>query len=110
MPTPPGPSRFAANQRSEVRYRVEQPATMQVHGAHDDVYLVTILDVSRSGFRVSCPAGFAAGTRVELSFAKIEVPGEVRYARRLGAGEFHLGIQIAAGKESELLRRLKLPI
>jgi hypothetical protein len=110
LSTPPeGVGRFSAEQRSEVRYRVEQPAMMRVLGAHVDVFLVTILDASRSGLRVSCPKGFAVGTQVEVSFAALKLPGQVRYVRLVEAGTSHLGIQVAAGRESELLRRLKLP-
>jgi hypothetical protein len=102
----PGASRFAANQRGDVRYRVERPAMIRVDGAKG--YLVTILDVSAGGLRVSCPTGFQAGTGVEICLPRLQLRGEIRYARKLdGGGGFHLGIQIATGTESELLLRLR---
>lgn len=110
MSTPPRIPSSAAQRsveelRTEVRYPVGQPAVLR---ADSGLYVVTILDVSRSGMRVSCSKEFASGTNVHVRYAELEVPGEIRYARKLETGEFHLGIQVAPGRESELLRRLKI--
>lgn len=87
---------------------MEQAALLRAEGGPGRIYLVTILDVSRSGLRVSCPAGLPSGTVVHVRYENLEIPGDVRYSREVEAGAFHLGIQVAPGRESELLRRLKI--
>lgn len=96
---------FRADQRGNIRYRVECPAIIRFRGTAG-VYLVTILDVSIGGLRVDCSKYFPVGTSVELCFANVKVPGEVRYSREVSFGQFHLGIQLAEGHEDEVLRRL----
>ena len=89
-------SRFDADQRQEIRHPVHEPAVLRVRAGRNEVYLVTILDVSAGGLRVSGPMRLTQGTPVEVSYAGIDLPGEVRYAREVEPGDIHLGIQVIA--------------
>jgi hypothetical protein len=109
LATPPELFRFTANLRNEVRHPVEQAAVLRVPGMAGGIYLVTILDVSKSGLRVSCTRSLVDRTQVEVIYAKLKILGEVRYVREVELGTFHLGIQVVIGSEGVLLKHLKLP-
>jgi hypothetical protein len=66
---------------------------MRIGGATTDAYLITVLDVSRTGLRVSCSTALPMGTLVEVQCRGAAVLGEVRYARNTGRDEFHLGVE-----------------
>lgn len=101
-----GGSRFLADQRSETRFSIDKPATLGVEGLAT-TYIVTILDVSSNGVRVSCPEEVAEGAWVHVRLWDIDVPGEVRYTHETSAGEFHLGIRTSADRSGELLTVLR---
>jgi hypothetical protein len=86
----PGPER--AQQRRHDRYQVEIPGLLRVQEAPGGMYAVTVLDVSRTGLRISCPKPFASGTRVEIRCQSTKVAGTVKYARAVG-NEIYLGIE-----------------
>lgn len=98
------PSRCAADLRSETRYIVDRPALLRVEGSRP--YLITILDVSRNGLRVSCPEQLAAGIEVSIRLCNVDVPGEIRYAHIALDGEYHLGIRTAPDRDSQLFSLL----
>jgi hypothetical protein len=79
--------------RTDQRYPVEEAAVMRIEGVTGGVYVVTVLDVSRFGLRVSCPVGWPLGTRVKVACHGAEVAGEVRYARDVEPDGYHLGIR-----------------
>lgn len=87
------------------RHAVAEPAILRVEQSRSDVYVVTILDVSKGGLRVSCSVPMPAGTRVEVRCRGAAVTGEIRYARNVGRDEFHLGVQVldapATGRSEE---------
>ena len=66
---------------------------MRIRGKPDQVYVVTVLDVSKSGLRVSCTSALPAATQVEVKCHGAGVRGEVRYCRDVKKNEFHLGIK-----------------
>ena len=77
--------------RQSPRYRIEAPAILRVQG-RTGPFLVTLLDVSSSGLRLSSPAAFAEGAKVTIKCLGAEVTGEVRYARPVDDGSFHIGV------------------
>jgi hypothetical protein len=76
---------------------------MRVPDVRGGVYLITVLNVSKTGLQINCPTALAAGTRVEIRCRGTAILGEVRYARDVGTHEFHLGIlaDSAAGATPE---------
>jgi hypothetical protein len=54
-------------------------------------FLVTLLDISATGFRFSSPTALPAGARVTIKCLGAEIAGEVRYARPM-EGVFHIGV------------------
>ncbi len=66
---------------------------MRVEGIRGGIYLITVLDVSKSGLRINCSTSLTTGTRVEVRCRGASVPGEIRYARDVGQNEFHLGVE-----------------
>jgi len=80
------------DQRQSTRFKVAASAIMRVQGKAGP-FLVTILDVSTSGLRVSSSSSFPSGTGVTLTFRKTEMKGQIRYSRPFG-GQAHLGVQV----------------
>jgi len=81
-------------QRKHDRYVVEIPGLLRIAETRGGIYAVTLLDVSESGFRVSCPKPIPSGTRVEVKCRAAKILGTVRYAREVEY-EFHLGVEAA---------------
>jgi hypothetical protein len=79
-------------QRKDQRYPVEEAAVMRIEGVSGGVYVVTILDVSRFGLRVSCPIAMPLGTRVKVACHGVEIAGEIRYARDVEPDGYYLGV------------------
>lgn len=63
---------------------------MRVEG-RSGPFLVTILDVSKSGLRLSSPVLFPVGSKVTVTCRGAAITGEVRFTFAL-AGEIHIGI------------------
>ncbi|HLX44112.1 MAG TPA: hypothetical protein VKR43_11790 [Bryobacteraceae bacterium] len=78
--------------RSDRRYPIEEAAVMRVEGVAGGVYVVTVLDVSKLGLRVSCPVALPLGTRVKVSCHGADIIGEIRYARDVERDGYYLGI------------------
>lgn len=76
---------------------VNVAGVLRVQGIGTNVYVITVLDVSRSGLRVSCPITVPAGSRVEVTACDTDISGEVRYVRDVGTREFWLGIRADKG-------------
>lgn len=76
-------------QRKNPRYQVEAPAIMRVEGRGP--FVVTVLDVSTTGVRVSSPSEFPAGTRVNITCGGAQLTGEIRYCRQVER-EFNVGV------------------
>lgn len=70
-----------------------EPGVMRIQGKPDHVFVVTVLDISKSGLRVSCASALPADTQVEVKCRGAGVRGEIRYCRDVKKNEFHLGIK-----------------
>jgi hypothetical protein len=81
------------DQRREVRYQVQEPCTLRVTGERGAVYVITILDVSKAGLRLSGSIALAPGAHVEVLCRGVKISGYVRYSRNTGREEFHMGIR-----------------
>jgi hypothetical protein len=93
-----------AKQSRDPRYPVEEAGVLLAKQMHVEPYLVTVLDVSRSGLRVRCTNGFPIGTEVTVSCRGADIFGTVRYSRiAFGDVEFNVGIQASrvATKEGD---------
>jgi hypothetical protein len=86
----------SAEQRKHTRDKVEAPAIMHIEGS-PVAFLVTVLDVSKSGLRVSCSTAASAGKKVTVNFRGAIVSGEARYCRGISANDFNIGIEAASG-------------
>jgi hypothetical protein len=85
--------------RADRRFTVEVAGVLQLGDVKSAVYVVTVLDVSRSGLRVCCPVPVATGSRAEVSCCDTVIAGEVRYCREDAANEFYVGIKADQGAE-----------
>jgi PilZ domain len=87
------PPKIQVERRSEARYPAQEPAELEtVLGGQEPVY-GTILDVSRSGLRISIPRRLERGEQVQVKLQRSVIFGEVRYCRAVSGG-FHAGIRI----------------
>lgn len=86
------------NQRATDRIPVDCLATMRVNGG-SALYLITMLDVSRSGCRICCASKLPEGTLIEVNCHQAVIQGVVRYARTVDQNEFNLGIEAQAASE-----------
>jgi hypothetical protein len=96
----------AMEKRQNPRYRIEASAILRVEG-RPGPFLVTLLDVSVSGLRLSSPTAFPEGSKVVIKSLGAEVWGEIRYARLMEAADFHLGVEaekVGGGGELDLVR------
>lgn len=97
-------------QRRHPRFEIEAPAILRVREGLGP-FLVTLLDVSVSGLRLSSPVPLPAGTPVIIKCVTIEMTGEVRYSRPIGDTVYNIGVQVDSVSGSEdrnlvhLLRR-----
>ena len=100
---------LAMEKRQSPRYRIEASAIMRVEG-RPGPFLVTLLDVSVSGVRLSSPVAVAAGSKVSIKCLGAEVKGEVRYARPVEGSAFHVGVlaqAVSSSGELDLVRLLR---
>jgi len=79
--------------RADRRYLVDVGGVLQVEGLATNVYVVRVINISRSGLRVSCPISVSVGSRVEVTSCHTSIVGEVRYTREVDVSEFWLGIR-----------------
>jgi len=79
-------------QRRDQRYPVEEAAVMRIEGVSGGVYVVTVLDVSKFGLRVSSPIAMPLGARVKVACHGAEITGEIRYARDVEPDGYYLGV------------------
>jgi hypothetical protein len=86
------PALEKVQQRRHDRYRVEIPGLLRLLETRGGIYAITVLDVSKTGLRISCPKPVASGTRVEFRCQSTKILGTVKYAREVG-NETYLGIE-----------------
>jgi hypothetical protein len=56
-------------------------------------FLVTILDVSKSGLRLSSSTVLRPGDRVTVSYSGAVVTGEIRHIRYVRRDEYQIGVE-----------------
>jgi hypothetical protein len=78
--------------RKEPRNPTDAAGILRLEDHPEGVFMVTILDVSKSGLRVRCPTGREPGTRVEINCGTARIAGTVRYTREVEPNEFNMGI------------------
>jgi hypothetical protein len=86
------PALEKVQERRHDRYQVEIPGLLRLLETRGGIYAVTVLDVSKTGLRISCPQPFASGTRVEIRCQGKKILGTVKYAREV-RNETYLGIE-----------------
>jgi hypothetical protein len=79
--------------RSDQRFPIEEAAVLRVEGVPGAVYVVTVLDVSRFGLRLSSPVAMPLGTRVKVTCHGADIAGEIRYARDVERDGYYLGVR-----------------
>jgi hypothetical protein len=84
-----------SGQRAHERVVVKVPGILRIPETRSGTYLITVLDASKMGLRISCPIAIAAGTRVEVKFGGATVMGTARYAREMDR-DFNVGIEAHA--------------
>lgn len=89
-PTPAVPANL--RQRRHDRFVVETPGILRIQNTRGGIYVITVLDVSKSGLRINCSTALPYGSRVEVKCKNAKVFGEVRYTREVGY-EYHVGIE-----------------
>ena len=89
-------------QRRSPRHQIEAPAIMRLDGRSGPL-LVTLLDVSATGLRVSAPSALPSGAKVTIKCNGVEVKGEIRYSREIDGPKYHIGVLVdTATEEGEL--------
>ncbi len=66
---------------------------MRIAGERGGLYVVTILDVSKSGMRISGSVAVTSDTHAEIMCRGMRISGMVRYARNVGRDEYHMGFK-----------------
>jgi hypothetical protein len=94
---------------------MEMAGLLRIAGVAGGIYMITVLDVSKSGLRIQCPRALDPGTQVEVKCRDFSVFGEIRYSRGIAADEFYLGIEATAvrtakGPQSEIDLLLLFPV
>jgi hypothetical protein len=78
--------------RKHDRFSINVPGILRVPQIRGGVYLITVLDVSKTGLRLSCPSPLPIDTQVEINFLRSRVFGVTKYARPVDGG-FNIGIE-----------------
>jgi hypothetical protein len=95
--------------RKHERLAAEIPAVLRLVETRGGIYVVTVLDVSKSGLRISCPSALPEGTKVEIKCRGIAILGIVRYAREVHE-EFHLGIEAETASAPKITQGSELDL
>lgn len=90
-------------QRRHDRHALQLPGILRIEAMRGGVYVITVLDVSKSGLRINCPTTVPNGSRVEVKCQGAKITGRVKYAREVGGQEFHLGVEADGANEAAML-------
>jgi hypothetical protein len=97
------------DRRAEGRHGVNYPTLLRAENA--GVAVIRVLDVSKSGLRLSVPFRLLPRTEVEIRIEGTSVVGVVSNCVRISANEFHVGIKIprqTTADEQERLNHLQM--
>ena len=70
----PSPRLPSIDLRADRRYTVDVGGVLRIEGVPASVYVVTVLDVSKSGLRVRCPISIPVSARVVANAATLRFP------------------------------------
>jgi hypothetical protein len=87
--------------RRHRRFEMEMAGLLRITGVAGGIYMITVLDVSKSGLRIQCSRALDHGTRVEIQCHDFSIFGEIRYSRGMAADEFHVGIEATGVRTAE---------
>jgi hypothetical protein len=79
-------------QRKHERFVVKAPAILRLPQTPGATYLITVIEASKTGLRISSPVTLPAGTQVEVRVLGSTVLGTAKYARGV-ENEFYIGIE-----------------
>ncbi len=82
-----------AERRTEARYPTEEPVELEILAGPSQPIFGMVLDVSRSGLRISIPKSIDRGAQVKLKLQHNVIFGDIRYCRSV-SGAFHIGVRI----------------
>jgi hypothetical protein len=83
--------RTATDRRQDVRIATDEPARMKVLQPLGPSTEIRILDISRSGLKISVPELLAPGTVIQIHMKSAIAFAEVRYSSQCG-DDFHAGV------------------
>ena len=84
--------RSGAERRLEVRIATDEPARMKVLQPLGPAIEIRVLDVSRSGLKISVPEMLAPGTVIQIHMKTAIAFAEVRYVSPCG-DDLHAGVR-----------------
>ena len=84
------------SRRRHERYKFEKPGLLRIEGVRGGMFVVTVLDISKSGLRLNSPKSVEVGTRVEVHCLSKKILGRVRYVREVGGFDHHIGVEAEA--------------
>lgn len=84
---------ISTQQRAHERFNVKVPGVLRMPDVQKGTYVITVLDASKTGMRVSCSIAIPSGTRVEVKAQGATLTGIARYARNVDR-EFNVGIEV----------------
>ncbi len=81
--------------RSEHRYEVWESVVLTAQdSAGKRHFAATIIDISKSGYRVLLGAQLRVGTQVSITLHSVAIVGSVRHCERAKPDSFTVGVQI----------------
>jgi hypothetical protein len=84
--------RAGAERRQDVRIAIDEPARMKVLQPLGCATEIRVLDVSRSGLKISIPEMLAPGTIIQIHMKAAIAFAEVRYTSQCG-DDLHAGVR-----------------
>jgi len=85
-------ARKGAERRQDPRFAIDEPARMKVLQPIGPSSVIRILDISRSGLKISVAEFLAPGTVIQIHLKASVAFAEVRFCTAQGEG-FHAGVQ-----------------
>ena len=86
----------AMQRRREPRYQVSESVVLTVLNADQECRRpATLIDISRSGYRVLSGLDLREGTQVVITINSVAILGVVRHCEREGEDSFTAGVQIS---------------
>lgn len=81
--------------RSEPRFSVWESVVLTVLGKERTYWPATVVDISRSGYRVLSGVQLEVGTEVVITLHSVIIFGSIRHCERHDEDSFTAGVQIS---------------